>query len=43
MAYYQYDQQKAMFDLSAGSINNSAFFHYNSGRQHQEFEEGKVI
>lgn len=41
--YYQFEQQQqqSLFDLSAGSIKDFSFFNIHSGRQEDEFDNGK--
>jgi PAS domain-containing protein len=40
--FYQYEQQQAFFDLSAGSINDFDFFNIHSDRQQEDFDGGKL-
>ena len=41
--YYQYEQQNAFLDLSAGTINELNFFNLHSGRQQaEELDDTKV-
>lgn len=43
--YYQFEQQNAFFDLSAGSIKDFDFFNIHSSRQEEEeeFDGTKVV